>query len=269
MLETDYSVRQICESLGFNRSLFSYQPKQPPLDENVLRAEIQRLAAAYPRYGYRRITEMLVRQGYPVGYRRVARLMKATNLSVSIKRTSPPMTVSQGGCPWSNRLQTLDITRRDQVWVADITYVRTPKHFVYLSLLMDVFTRMIRGWQLSRHLTQSLTLQPLERPLCESVPEIHHSDQGAQYLSRAYVSTLRRHRVEISVASQGQPWENGYAERLIRTLKEEEVSLNDYENISDARKRIGHFLEHVYTSKRPHSALGYLTPMEFERQNLS
>lgn len=269
MLETDYSVRQICESLGFNRSLFSYQPKPLPSDENVLHAEIQRLAAAYPRYGYRRITEMLVRQGYPVGYRRVARLMKAANLSVSIKRPCPSTTVSQGGCPWSNRLQTLDITRRDQVWVADITYVRLRGHFVYLSLLMDVFTRMIRGWQLSRHLTQSLTLTPLERALRESIPEIHHSDQGVQYLSRAYVSTLTQHGVEISVASQGQPWENGYAERVIRTLKEEEVSLNDYENISEARDRIGHFLEHVYTSKRPHSALGYLTPMEFERQNLS
>lgn len=269
MLETDYSVRQICESLGFNRSLFSYQPKQSPPDEEGLSAEIQRLAAAYPRYGYRRITEMLVRRGYPVGYRRVARLMKAANLSVPIKRTRRPTTVSQGGGPWSNRLQTLDITQPDQVWVADITYVRLREHFVYLSLLMDVFTRRIRGWQLSRHLTQSLTLTPLKRALGESVPEIHPSDQGVQYLSRAYVSTLTHHGVEISVASQGQPWENGYAERVIRTLKEEEVSLNDYENISEARDRIGHFLEHIYNSKRPHSALRYLTPMEFERQNLS
>ena len=134
---------------------------------------------------------------------------------------------------------------------------------------MDVFTRMIRGWKLSQHLTQSLTLKPLQQALCQSVPEIHHSDQGVQYLSNAYLSTLRPHGIEISVARRGGPWENGYAERLIRTLKEEEVHLNDYENMTEARARIGHFITQVYNQKRPHSALGYLTPVEFQQQNLS
>ena len=134
---------------------------------------------------------------------------------------------------------------------------------------MDVFTRVIRGWQLRSNLSHSLTLSALEAALEQSVPEIHHSDQGVQYLSSAYVSTLLRHGVEISVAHRGCPWENGYAERLIRTLKEEEVHLNDYDDISQARTRIGHFIEQVYHQKRPHSALGYLTPIEFQRQNLS
>ena len=125
------------------------------------------------------------------------------------------------------------------------------------------------GWHISQHLTQSLTLKPLETALCQSVPEIHHSDQGVQYLSNAYISLLRHHRVEISVARRGCPWENGYAERLIRTLKEEEIHLNDYENIYEARDRIGHFITQVYNQKRPHSALGYLTPVEFEQKNLS
>ena len=122
---------------------------------------------------------------------------------------------------------------------------------------------------MSRHLTQSLTLNPLEAALHRSVPEIHHSDQGVQYLSNRYVSMLRRHGVEISVAQRGCPWENGYAERLIRTLKEEEVHLNTYEDIHAARSRIGHFITQVYNQKRPHSALGYLTPMEFQKKNLS
>ena len=154
--------------------------------------------------------------------------------------------------------------------MADITYVRLKERFIYVSLLMDVFTRMIRAWQLSQHLNHSLTLKPLKEALCHSVPEIHHSDQGAQYLSKeTYVTTLEAHGVEISVAHRGRPWENGYAERLIRTLKEEEVHLNDYQSITEARDRIGQFITHVYHQKRPHSALGYLTPMEFQTQNLS
>ena len=207
--------------------------------------------------------------GYRVGYRHVGRLMKAANLSVSIKRICQTTRSLQGERPYVNRLQTLEVSRCDQVWVGDITYVRLKGHFIYVCLLMDVFTRMIRAWHLSQHLTQSLTLKPLEEALHRSVPEIHHSDQGVQYLSNAYLSTLRQQGIEISVARRGCPWENGYAERLIRTLKEEEVHLNAYEDIHEARARIGQFITQVYHQKRPHSALGYLTPMEFQRKNLA
>ena len=233
-------MRQICETLGFNKSTLYYQPKIDPSEE-VLRTEIEQLAGRYPKYGYRRITKVLVRMGYPVGYRRVARLMKSANLSVCVKRICQTTKSLQGG---------------------------VQGHFIYVCLLMDVFTRMIRAWHLSQHLTQSLTLKPLEAALHRSVPEIHHSDQGVEYLSNAYLSTLRHHGIEISVARRGCPWENGYAERLIRTLKEEEVHLNDYEDITEVRERIGHFITQVYHQKRPHSALGYLTPVEFQ-QNLS
>ena len=267
-LHKEYSVREICETLGFNRSSFYYQPREDPSEE-VLRAEIEKLVGAYPRYGYRRITQLLLRQGYTVGTRRVAQLMKTNNLLVSVKRACQTTKSLQGEKPWRNRLENLDVSHQDQVWVADITYVRLKGRFVYVCLLMDVFTRMIRAWQLSQHLTQSLTLKPLEEALCRSVPEIHHSDQGVQYLSKAYIETLQEHGVEISVAQRGRPWENGYAERLIRTLKEEEVDINDYQSITEARDRIGHFITQVYHQKRPHSALGYLTPMEFQRQTLS
>ncbi len=127
---------------------------------------------------------------------------------------------------------------------------------------------MGRGWQLSRQLTQPLTLRPLQQALSQSIPEIHPSDQGVEYLSTAYISTLIGHGIDISLAHRGCPWENGYAERLIRTLKEEEVYLNGYDDIMDARARIGHFIGQVYNQKRPHSALGYLTPSEFEQQHL-
>ena len=267
-LRTDYSVRQICETLGLNRSSLYYQPKSDPSQE-VLRDEIEKLSGRYPKYGYRRITQLLLRMGYTVGYRRIARLMKEDNLSVSVKRVS--QTTESFDCErqWVNRLANLDICRRNQVWVGDITYVRLKGHFVYVSVLMDVFTRVVRGWHLSQHLTLSLTLRPLQEALRQSVPEIHHSDQGVQYLSSAYLSTLTRHGIEISVARRGCPWENGYAERLIRTLKEEEVHLNDYDDIIEAEARIWYFIEQVYNQKRPHSALGYLTPVEFEQKNLS
>ena len=121
--------------------------------------------------------------------------------------------------PWSNRLENVEVSRQDQVWVPDITYVRLNGRFIYVYLLMDVFTRMIKAWQVRQHLNQSLTLKPLEETLCHSVPEIHHSDQGVQYLSTAYLSTLKEHGIQISLARRGHPWENGYAERLIRTLK--------------------------------------------------
>ena len=167
---------------------------------------------------------MLLRMGYTVGYRRVARLMKADNLLVTVKRACQ---TTQSLCSfgqWVNRLENLDICRRNQVWVGDITYVRLKGQFVYVSVLMDVFTRMVRGWQVSRHLTEPLTLEPLQQALTQNVPEIHHSDQGVQYLSRAYISTLISHGIDISLAHRGRPWDNGYAERLIRTLKEEECT---------------------------------------------
>ncbi|RKU08144.1 IS3 family transposase [Candidatus Poribacteria bacterium] len=268
-LRQEHSVRDICQILNVNRSSFYYQPGESP-SEAVLLAEIEKLAGAYPRYGYRRITQMLQRQGYTVSTRRVARLMRENHLLVAVKRASCRTTQSlQGEKPWSNLIENLDVSREDQVWVADMTYVRLKGRFIYLAVLMDVFTRMIKAWQIRQHFNQSLTLKPLEEAFCHSVCEIHHSDQGVQYLSKAYVATLEAHGVEISVARRGRPWENGYAERLIRTLKEEEVDINDYQSITEARDRIGEFITHVYHQKRPHSALGYLTPMEFQRKTFS
>ena len=202
-------MREICQTLGFNKSTFYYQPKLDP-SEAVLRVEIQQLAARYPTYRYRRIRALLLRQGYTVGYKRVARLMKEENLSVSVKRVCQTTRSVAGPESWVNRVQTLEISRRDQVWVGNITYVRLKRRFIYVAVLMDIFTRMIRGWQVGPHLNTSLTLKPLQEALLESgSPEIHHSDQGVQYLSTVYLSTLKAHGIQISLARRGRPWENG------------------------------------------------------------
>jgi putative transposase len=137
---------------------------------------------------------------------------------------------------------------------------------VYLAILMDVFTRVIRGWHLSRSVDHELTLTALRRALQSHTPEMHHSDQGLQYAATAYVDLLRQHHIAPSMAARGKASQHGYAERVLRTIKEEEVHLSDYRDYADARARLGHFLDEVYTHKRIHSALGYLTPAEYEQQ---
>ena len=152
------------------------------------------------------------------------------------------------------------------MWVADITYVRVRSEFVYLAVLMDVFTRAIRGCELSRSLDGGLTLTALGRAVRRGRPGIHHSDQGVQYAAAAYVERLAAVGAAISMAAVGVPEENGYAERLIRTIKEEEVALTEYRDYPDARRQLGRFLDAVYNRKRIHSSLGYLTPAEYEQQ---
>ena len=161
-------------------------------------------------------------------------------------------------------LKDLLVERPNQVWVSDITYIHLARGDVYLAVLMDLFTRCIRGWFLSRSLEQTLTLRALERALQTGCPAIHHSDQGVQYASPKYVQVLQAHQVQISMAEVGEATQNAHAERLMRTIKEEEVNLSEYRDYYDARRRIGQFLEEVYQHKRIHSALGYLTPAEFE-----
>lgn len=167
---------------------------------------------------------------------------------------------------YSNLVAELTVVRPDQVWVADITYIRLRHGFVYLAVILDVYTRAIRGWHLGRSLDLSLTLSALRQALSKGTPEIHHSDQGIQYSAPAYTDVLRAAGVKISMAEVGQPTQNGYAERVMRTIKEEEVDLSDYQDYTEARQQIKKFLEEVYNKKRIHSALGYLTPIEFENQ---
>ncbi len=266
MLAEHYPITQICEILDCARSTYYHQTAA--VDEQELRQAIATLAGQWPRYGYRRITKQLQRQGWNINHKRVERLMGELGLSAH-RKAKRRITTTESSHPfprYANLVAQVEIVRPDQVWVSDITYIRLQEEFVYLAVLMDVFTRCIRGWHLGRSLDQSLTLRALEQALAQRRPEIHHSDQGVQYAATAYIARLQAAEVQISMAEVGAAWQNGYAERLMRTIKEEEVDLTEYLNYTDAMQQLGRFLDEVYMHKRIHSALGYLTPAEFESQ---
>ena len=255
----------VCRVLGLPRSSYYYCARIK--QENELQEAIRNVAGQYPTYGTRRITHQLRRPPYryPVGRKRIQRLMHLMSLLRPVKRMKIRTTNSEHGFPrFRNLMEGLAASYPDQVWVADITYIRLKQSFIYLAVLMDVFTRAIRGWHLSRSLDQNLTLNALQEALVQHCPEIHHSDQGIHYAFKNYIQVLQAHQVQISMAGVGKPEENGYAERLMRTIKEEEVELSEYSDLDDARQQIGQFLEEVYMTKRIHSALGYATPAEFE-----
>ena len=259
-----YPVRLLCRLLGVPRSSVYYKPR-PEIDEAMIKTALLDLAAEWPTYGYRRLTVMMQRDGWPVNSKRIRRFMDELNLTGAPPARKTRTTNSQHDFPrYPNLVKGLKIQRPDQVWVADITYIHLRREFIYLAVLMDVFTRAIRGWHLGRSLDQGLTLAALERALVVAVPKIHHSDQGLQYAATAYVDRLQRLGVTLSMAAVGEPRENGYAERLVRTIKEEEIDLSDYGDLVDARRQIGCFIDAVYNVKRIHSSLGYLTPQEFE-----
>ncbi len=264
-LIADHPVEVVCRALDFPRSSIYYRGKEP--DESSLKKAISELAAAWPTFGYRRLTAMLKRENWRVNRKRVLRLMREMGLLRAVKPKKKRTTDSEHSHPrYSNLVADLAVVRPDQVWAADITYIRLGLGFVYLAVTLDVYTRAIRGWHLGRSLDLSLTLSALRQALSKSTPEIHHSDQGIQYSAPAYIEVLRAAGVKISMAEVGQPTQNGYAERVIRTIKEEEVDLSDYQDYNEAHQQIKKFLEEVYNKKRIHSALGYLTPIEFENQ---
>ena len=265
-LASAYPVRWLCRLLDCPRAGL-YRPRSQAADEAALRRATEKLAGTWPTYGYRRVTAMLRRDGWAVNAKRVRRLMRELGLAATPAKRRVRTTDSDHPFPrYPNLVAGLAVERPDQVWVADITYVRVRVEFVYLAAVMDVFTRCVRGWEVSRSLDQGLTLAALGRALRRGRPEVHHSDQGLQYAAAEYINRLTHVNSLISMAAVGEPRENGYAERLMRTIKEEEVALTEYHDYADARRQLGRFLDGVYNRKRIHSALGYLTPVEFEQQ---
>jgi putative transposase len=266
-LATTYPIRLVCRLLGVPRSSVYYAAQTVPDDVAMLKSALIDVAGEWPTYGYRRLTAMMRRLGWNVNSKRVRRWMEELNIHGAPPTRTKRTTNSNHSYPrYPNLVHDLVTTRPDQVWVADITYIRLRREFVYLAILMDVFTRNIRGWHLGRDLDQGLTLAALERALVVATPQVHHSDQGVQYAATAYVNRLENLNVNLSMAAVGEPRENGYAERLMRTIKEEEVDLSEYRDFADAHQQITRFLDDVYNIKRIHSALGYLTPTEFEQQ---
>lgn len=262
-LRDHYPMSRLCEALDLPRSSAYYESE--PDEDRPIKDALVKVAGEWPTYGYRRLTKQLQREGHVVNSKLVRRLMHELGIVGKAPERKPRTTDSGHAYPrYPNLVEDLEVTRPDEVWVADITYIRLRKEFVYLAVLMDVHTRCIRGWHLGRGLDQELTLVALRRAYAHGRPEIHHSDQGVQYAATAYVELLTSREVKVSMASVGEPEENGYAERLMRTIKEEEVDLSEYEDFGAALRGLGRFLDEVYNRKRIHSSLGYLTPAEYE-----
>jgi putative transposase len=235
-----------------------------------LRDAIQRVALEWPCYGRPRVTAELRRQGWTVNPKRVYRLMREDNLLCVRRRKFLVTTNSNHGRKiYPNPARDLVLTGVNQLWIADLTYIRLREEFVFLAAILDAFSRRVIGWALDRHLDDELTLTALRLAIAHRSPSaglVHHSDRGSQYASRDYIELLAANQIRVSMSRRANPWDNAACESFMKTLKYEEVYRNEYRDLAEARASIGKFLETVYNQKRLHSSLGYLPPAEFEAQ---
>jgi len=250
---------------GFYRFDNTGPRPDPDMD---LRDAIQKIAVQWPSYGRPRITAELRRRGWEVNPKRVYRLMREDNLLCVRKRKFVVTTDSNHTRKvYPNLARDMILTATDQLWRADITYIRLRDEFVFLAVILDAYSRRVIGWALDRTMEDSLTLTALRMALSRRVVEaglVHHSDRGSQYASNDYTDLLKANGIEISMSRKGNPWDNAACESFMKTLKYEEVLRNEYRDLAEARASIREFLEKVYNQKRLHSALGYRPPAEFE-----
>lgn len=264
-------MTELCEVADVSRAGYYrfLKPAGENEEEMELRDAVQRTAIKRPTYGYRRITEQLRRDGREVGYKRVLRIMREDNLLCLNRKSFVRTTDSGHGLPvYPNLAKGLKLERLNQLWVADITYIRLLCEFVYLAVILDAFSRRVIGWALGKTLQDDLSLAALKLAISHGRVEeglVHHSDRGSQYASCAYTGLLKEHSIQISMSRRGNPYDNAKAESFMKTLKYEEVYRTEYRDFNDAQRRIGRFIESVYNRDRLHSALGYSTPVEFER----
>jgi transposase InsO family protein len=265
------AVNALCQMTGISRAGY-YRwgvPKPSFPVEMEFRDALQKIALESPAYGYRRITAELRRRGFEVNHKRVLRLMRQDNLLCLRHKAFVVTTDSRHELPvYPNLAHNLVPSGVNQLWVADITYIRLRAEFVYLAVLLDAFSRRVIGWALGRTLEAGLALSALSMALRQRQPApglVHHSDRGVQYASGDYTDLLKQHKIQISMSRKGNPYDNAACESFMKTLKYEEVYRTEYRDLADAYAQIGEFLERVYNQQRLHSALGYVPPAEFEQ----
>ncbi len=265
------SIVHLCELLAVSRSWYYEQNDQadPASQDIALRDEIERIILEYAGYGYRRVTHELSRRGWQVNHKRVLRIMREESLLCHLKKRFVITTTnSRHGFPvYPNVLAVATLSAPDQAWVADFTYIRLRSAFVYLACILDAFSRRCVGWHLSKEMNTQMTSSALHQAIVERHPQsglIHHSDRGVQYASHEYIEQLQEIGAQISMSAVGNPYDNAKAESFFKTLKQEEVYLQEYRSFADIEQNLTIFIEKVYNQKRLHSSLGYLPPAEFE-----
>ena len=261
----------MCELVPVSRASFyrHWEQADPDSAEMALRDAIQKASVGHRHFGYRRIKMELEKGGFVVGVKKVRRIMRQDNLLAMRKRKFVVTSDSDHGYRvYPNLAQYLELTDINQLWVADLTYLRLQNEFVYLSVILDAWSRKVVGWALGREMDHRLTLQALEQAIHTRQPQpglVHHSDRGSQYACDNYVQRLEQIQATLSMSRPAKPWENGKCERFMRTLKEEEIDARPYQNYEDLHLHIEEFIEQIYNRTRMHSALQYRSPMEFEQ----